>query len=202
MKTTVLIFRHESREGEEVPMDALPLASIERCIRSGQKLKEMGHKIDVAFSSPKGRAIQTLHYNMLGMGFIAPLYTNDVIGDATLGLYPFTPGVLEKLRADAKTAGVSVEEQILRSNEQWICGTNTCRGEEGGREIDYFVRSHQGKTIGIASHGGSRIEVSIAWLIHSKWHAMSPFEPGAVGILDFVEDRWSDLRYLGNLGRQ
>ena len=68
MKTTVVLIRHEAAApGEKKVMpNTLNVDARQRAFRSGEKLAELGYKIDRAYSSPQFRAVETLQFNLAG----------------------------------------------------------------------------------------------------------------------------------------
>lgn len=207
MTTTVVLIRHESRGANEevVPVNCLTLAARQRAFRSGQRLAELGYHITAAYSSPQWRALETLQQNLAGnRGDKGPIPLTGVdaaFGDMLLGAYPYTEEEKKSIMAAAKTAGIPAEEYLVTAPEH--AAKAAARGTEGGDSLWAIVMCNPGKTIAIASHGGSRIEPMIEALSpRPEGAAIHMVPPGGTVILRFNSDRLecTGVQYLGNLG--
>ncbi len=152
---TVFAFRHAPHT-KNVLSDADELL----CVNIGDELKKRGIVFDRAFSSPQPRALSTILNVMLGMGNMLPVMTDPAIGDSKLGEFPFAPDELDALKAAAAEASMDVETFMLEYDP--IREKQTNRGEEGAGCIQLLVNDMSpGMTAAFASHGGSRIEITI-----------------------------------------
>lgn len=207
--TTVLFIRHESRGANEeaVPMNCLTDDARKRAFRSGQRLAALGHHITAAYSSPTGRTVETLLCNLAGnrpdKGPIPLNGVDEAFGDMLMGAYPYTEDEKQAIIAAAKAAGVSAEEYLMTAPEH--AKKAAARGEEGRAALLELVRKHEGGVIAIASHGGSRIEVTIKAVLgealkHVLPNGVPMVEPGGIIVMKFGGDMPPSVEYLGNLG--
>ena len=205
----MLLIRHETRgqypgeNEEQVPLNCLTKAARGRAHYSGRRLAELGYHIDVAFSSPQFRAIETLQGNLAGnrpdKGPIPLTGVNEAFGDALLGAFPFSPEQITAMKAEAATQGIPAEQLILTDSR--FAATIADRGDEGADQLIAILHEHTGRTIAIASHGGSRIEPIIDSLTHRpEGAAIQIVPPGGTVVLKFDDLTVNSVEYLGNLG--
>ena len=194
--TTVYAIRHHVHGKQGMPKNALTNDAREESIEVGRGLAELGIAFDVAASSPQGRALETLLCNMQGMGKMLPIRTDDRLGDAVLGRSAFTGEEVAALKAKAKETGGDVEAMLL--TEPDLAEKIVDRGNEGADAVTELVAANPGKTIAFCSHGGSRLEATIARL-QGVVPAQAPFmmERGSVARLTFEGTRLVQAEYLG-----
>lgn len=204
--TTVLFIRHESRDKneEEVPLNCLTQPARNRAFHSGRKLAELGYHITAAYSSPQGRAYETLQYNLAGNnGDKGPIPLNGVdpaFGDMLLGAFPYTPEEKAAIVTACAEMNISPEMHLVTAPEH--AEKAGARGKEGADLIRTLVHMHRGGVIAIASHGGSRIEPMIDALCpRPEGAGITMVPPGGTVVLKFDEDdNCVSVEYLGNLG--
>ena len=173
-----------------------------RCVRIGEALKNMGVSFDRVMSSPQPRAMATMLKVMAGTGKMVPIRTDDSIGDAKLGLV-FGDDEIAAIKAAAAAAGKDVEQFMLEYDT--IQRKMKARGHQGAQVIYEMANGmNPGMTGAFASHGGSRLEVTIRHLAEGTGceaaAAAIIFEPAGIARLTFGDDdQLVNVEYLGIL---
>lgn len=197
----ILFIRHgEHKDNITYPAEA------ERLIDQGRRLAAAGITISGAISSSADRAISAVYFTKTGLGTGGYTTTVPRLAD----MRTEDPGLRDQLKADAKIAGVEAEEYIfhLTARESSWQAMMQRRGEEGATALREFSQNFCGKTILSASHGGSRMEVTISALanrlndcLDTKPEVMLDRGQIAELILDVKTGNLLELYYLEPLKR-
>lgn len=123
----------------------------------GQELKG-SVEIGAVWASPEPRAQQHLMEFMFGLGRMTQLRTSD----ALCALNSEGPEAIAKVLAEAEAAGMGPEEFIL--NDPAYAEMRKRRGNEGAEFVLGVAEANLGKIVMMGSHGGSRLEPTIAAL--------------------------------------
>src|SRR3989344_3082573 len=161
-RTHLLLVRHLSHERNKLSMDSLRLGfSIGKNLR--KLLEELGIPLpSFAQTSPQPRAVETLLIILHGMDNMIPIFSDVGLGDLLLGEYPFSQEDLTELTERVATNNSTPEEVLL--SDPFFKEVLNLRGLEGAHAILNTIRRHPGETILQCSHGGSRIEATLAKL--------------------------------------
>ncbi|MBU1203198.1 histidine phosphatase family protein [Patescibacteria group bacterium] len=132
-----------------------------RYIRLARKIGAMMDYLPLAcaMSSPEPRAIEAALAFQNKHTKRVPIRTDDRLG----ALSGADPELLAQIKAGAKSLGVTPETFILESVE--LTDLRKQRGNEGAEAVLEMVDGHMGKTFLVTSHGGSRLELTIAALV-------------------------------------
>lgn len=123
----------------------------------GQALKG-NIEIGAACASPEPRAQQHLMEFMFGLGEMVQLRTYD----ALCALNSEGSEAITKVLAESEAAGMGPEEFIL--NDPIYAKMRSRRGIEGAQCVLEVAAENLGKVVLVGSHGGSRLEPTIAAL--------------------------------------
>jgi len=195
MKTILVFIRHLFHEKQIVSNSE---KARERKI--GKALAAKGIKFDVVYSSPQGRCLTTIIELQTGMGKILPMRTSDALGDAVLGEFPFSKEYIAELKTEAKEKKVGAEGLLLSRTDPETVEKIKARGQEGADFIREKMAEFPGKTIGISSHGASRLETVISDLTETPLDQIQIMDRGAIYVIEFEDGKCTGMDYLGCLG--
>lgn len=159
----VLFIRHGVHAKKSGIKNVLDPAAVQQARQRGRWLQGIGVTISAATASPMNRAHSTVENLLIGTAptKLLPIRTKDEIGD--LGMDPdMTTEAVDALKAAAAEAGIEPEEYIIQdpaSRDMMVR-----RGREGATCLREFAAQNPGKVVVAGSHGGSRMEVTIAAL--------------------------------------
>jgi len=150
----ILFIRHAKHKNNILLAEA-----VEKLVQQGQALKRAGIEIAAAVSSPADRCLATVYATKIGLGAGGYTHTDDRLGDFKLE----NPDLVKKIKEAAKEAGVPAEKFIfdLAQKDKKMHKIMFLRGIEGAFAVLENAEKYPGKTILVASHGGSRMECTI-----------------------------------------
>lgn len=160
--TRVLFGRHEEHEHQ-----VLTLEGMERAVRRGQALRDMGLKLDAMVLSPLPRAVATAIYTTEGWGNAdVELHLDPRFGDFKSDKRA-DPDILKRLKVMAKERFGNEEDSSLAKcllEMPELHEFMLTRAHEGADALQDIAQSFSGKTVLVISHGVSRMEIVLNWL--------------------------------------
>ncbi|MCH7492703.1 histidine phosphatase family protein [Patescibacteria group bacterium] len=151
----ILFIRHETHTSNFTYS-----MGVGRLRQQGAALKAAGLSISATISSPADRALTAAYETKVGLmqcGYTA-------IDNRLVDLSMESPDMITKVRAEAEEHNMSPESYLFV-----ICKTDILfraimarRGNEGAAVLREASIKYAGKTVLVSSHGGSRIEATIA----------------------------------------
>lgn len=141
------------------------------CHIVGNALKTTGIEIHGAWSSPAGRALETVLCTLHGFGKMVYVHTDVRLADTAIDPESATAAKEAKARAKSrKLEGEPGLAQVLFNPRSKFAKVMTRRGKEGADCLREIAMKNPGKTTLAGSHGIARIENTIMDLRGEKLH--------------------------------
>lgn len=191
MKTRFLLARHEKHGKGGMPKNVICRPAKERARKRGTRLAARGYRIDGWVSSPLGRCLSTgmetlVGYSLqIGVSMPNAIAIEEHLGDGGCGNADY-PVMMDRIKTacnadygEVNNLNFAKTVKAMAHVDKYVCLGMHARAQNGVDVLQRLTKSHQGRTILVMSHGGTRIEIMLR-LIES-------LRDRRVNVLDYVD---------------